>query len=88
MQRWHLTLGLTATALGAALIAPRLLGSKPEQVPPPVPLDVPQPPQPPVVVTPPAVASGHLVVSAGNFGEWNGSVTEPRTMQIAVRLEF
>jgi len=27
-------------------------------------------------------------LSAGNFGEWNGSVTEPRTMQIAVRLEF
>jgi hypothetical protein len=27
-------------------------------------------------------------VSKGDFGEWNGSVTDPRTMQVALRFEF
>jgi hypothetical protein len=27
-------------------------------------------------------------LASPNFGQWNGSVTEPRTMQVAVRFEF
>jgi hypothetical protein len=27
-------------------------------------------------------------IASPNFGQWNGSVTEPRTMQVAVRFEF
>ncbi len=70
MQRWHLTLGLTGLAIGAALLAPRLtalLG--------PAPVPAPPDPVPPVVVgeirtTPvevelPPPSTGHLTVEAG-----------------------
>lgn len=67
MQRWQLTLALTTTALGAAILAPRLLGSVPaetsfeEVAPPPqeplrprhVKVEV---PQRPVAVAPPPIA--------------------------------
>jgi hypothetical protein len=27
-------------------------------------------------------------LASADFGKWNGSVTDPRTMQLAVRFEF
>lgn len=62
MQRWHLTLGLTGLAIGAAFLAPRLTTLlQPTPPPPPAAADaVPQ-----VVSTLPAEATGHLVVDAG-----------------------
>lgn len=66
MQRWHLTVGLTGLALGAALIAPRLtaaLHADPTPVPPP---PVVTPPVAHVDAPPPLPEStGHLVVDAG-----------------------
>lgn len=64
MKRWHLTFGLTSLAIGAAFLAPRLVGGRVVEATPPS--------RSPVVVTPeavvdapPAVASGPLVVDAG-----------------------
>jgi hypothetical protein len=68
MKRWHLTFGLTSLALGAAFLAPRLIGRSwnEEVVPPPVPTVVPDVvaealPTPEV----PSLPTGHLVVDAG-----------------------
>lgn len=63
MQRWHLTLGLSAAAFGAALLAPKLLAPAAEV--PPAPPILEAPPPIPVVEPEPATVSGHLTVSAG-----------------------
>lgn len=64
MQRWHLTLGLTATALGAAVLAPRLL---PRFAAGPAELPVAAPPAPPPLAdaAPQATGPGSLSVTAG-----------------------
>ncbi len=68
MQRWHVTLGLTCLALGAALIAPSLSGLKgpkaPVAEPPPAVIVDAIVTTPPVVV-PDADPLGHLRVTAG-----------------------
>jgi Ca-activated chloride channel family protein len=68
MKRWHLTFGLTSLAIGAAFLAPRLVGRGwSGEVPPPEPPVVPE--VPPVAdVVPdevPGIPAGHLVVDAG-----------------------
>lgn len=60
MQRWHLTLGLTATAAIGLFLAPRLFGARP--VAPPEEFAPPRPATPPVE---PGLPLGHLQVTAG-----------------------
>ncbi|MEQ1571202.1 MAG: VWA domain-containing protein [Myxococcota bacterium] len=65
MKRWHLTFGLSSVAVGAAFLAPRLVG----WVAPPDPSE-PAPPPPQIaevvdVVTPVASSTGPLVVDLG-----------------------
>jgi Ca-activated chloride channel family protein len=71
MQRWHLTVGLGALALVAAIVAPRLTGFH-SSVATPLPPTPPEPPTVPVVVEPTPVVvtpgpgdAGHLVLDAG-----------------------
>lgn len=60
MARWHLTLALSATALAALVIAPRLTGVTPTDTP------VPTPPEPtPAPVVDPGVPLGALQIDAG-----------------------
>lgn len=66
MQRWHLTAGLTGLVILAAYVVPRLNSQEGPEVPkdtPPVIKDAPV--APPVVTTPVAAESGHLIVEAG-----------------------
>lgn len=60
MARWHLTLGLTAAAAAALLIAPRLVGTTST---PPSQLQLPVPPPAPAAV--PGVPTGGLRLEAG-----------------------
>ncbi|MCB9685113.1 MAG: VWA domain-containing protein [Alphaproteobacteria bacterium] len=68
MQRWHVTLGLTALAVGAALLAPRLAALRTHQDAPATGPDV---MVDTIVTTPPALPPvqgdplGHLTVTAG-----------------------
>lgn len=66
MQRWHLTLGLTGLAIGAAFLAPSLKALIVEPVPPTPPVTVvPEVvPTPPIDPLPPA-STGSLIVDAG-----------------------
>ena len=61
MQRWHLTLGLAATAVAAAVVIPDLRGAK---APPPTPTPVPQPVPDVVPPSPATLTAGRLHVEA------------------------
>lgn len=62
MQRWQLTLGLSAAAAGAALLAPTLIVTQRSSVPEPAPLEI-IPTVPTVALQPPPQRELPLVVS-------------------------
>lgn len=89
MERWHLTLGLTALALTGAIIAPRLLGlHATPPTPPQPPVSVVLDPLPDPIVEPqlPAVNLGHLEATARlDRSAVQTGVSEERFLAITIK---